>query len=292
MLVFLCKTLSWMPLRWIHRIGSVLGYLSYCFDQKSNRIALDNILQSGLTHHQDAAHQLVKTSRIEAGKSLLETLYIWGSDQTKLLPLVREVHGWHHVLTAQQAGKGLIFLTPHLGCYEMASIFYGAQHQITVLYRPPKLSWLQQIVTEGRAKGNVSLAPANAQGVKKLLTALKAGQAIGILPDQIPRQGEGEWAPLFGKPAYTMGLASKLAQKTGAHIIMAFAERCTNGIGYNIHLRPIESIATPTLLNAAIASQIAQCPQQYLWQYNRYKQRRYAMHKLQGHLDNNTREND
>lgn len=284
MLVFFCKTLGWMSLPWIHRFGSALGYISYWFDQKSNRIALNNILQSGLTKDAVEAHQLMRSSRIEAGKSLLETLYIWGSDQTKLLPLIREVHGWQHVIAAQQSGKGLIFLTPHLGCYEMASIFYGAQHAITVLYRPPKLSWLQGIVTEGRAKGNVSLAPANAQGVKKLLLALKAGQAIGILPDQIPKQGEGEWAPLFGKPAYTMGLASKLATKSGASIIMAFAERRARGEGYHIHLKRIPSIATPTLLNAAVATQIAQCPSQYLWQYNRFKQRRYAMHKLQANI--------
>jgi KDO2-lipid IV(A) lauroyltransferase len=111
------------------------------------------------------------------------------------------------------------------------------------------------------------------------MQALKRGEAIGILPDQIPAEGEGEWADFFGKPAYTMTLASKLAEKTGAMVIMAFGERLGNGQGYEIHLTKVDSIATPTLLNQAIERQIKQKPEQYLWQYNRYKARRHALQK-------------
>ena len=99
------------------------------------------------------------------------------------------------------------------------------------------------------------------------------------MPDQIPAEGEGEWVDFFGKPAYTMSLASKLAEKTGATVIMAFGERLKNGAGYNIHLTKIDSIATPALLNKAIEQQIAQKPSQYLWSYNRYKLRSHALKK-------------
>ena len=111
------------------------------------------------------------------------------------------------------------------------------------------------------------------------MQALKKGEAIGILPDQIPAAGEGEWADFFGKPAYTMTLASRLAEKTGATVIMAFGERLADGQGYRIHLTKVESIATPDLLNQAIEQQIKQKPEQYLWRYNRYKTRRHAMQK-------------
>ncbi|WP_029146732.1 lysophospholipid acyltransferase family protein [Methylophilus sp. 5] len=280
MLLFFCKTIARLPLPWVHRLGVFFGYLSYLFDRKSNHIALANIQQSGLASNETHAQQLVKTSRIEAGKAILETFFIWGNPSAKLLPLIQQVYGWQHIADAQAHNKGLIFLTPHLGCFEITSIYYGARAPITVLYRPPKLQWLSELVVKGRQKGNVEMAPANASGVKKLLQALKAGQAIGILPDQIPRQGEGEWADFFGKPAYTMGLASKLASKADAVVIMAFGERLPAGKGFNIHLTRIEDISTPTLLNQAIERQVAACPSQYLWQYNRHKQRRYALHKL------------
>ncbi|MFD0930723.1 lysophospholipid acyltransferase family protein [Methylophilus glucosoxydans] len=281
MLVFFCKWLSKLPLGCVHRLGAVIGRLSWHLDQKSTGIAIENIHQSGLCKDKAAVQQLAKDSRIEAGKSLMESLFIWGAPQSGLLPLVKATTGWHLVEAAQRAGKGLIFLTPHLGCFEITSIYYGSQHPITVLYRPPKLTWLEGLLQEGRQKGQVALAPANAAGVKKLLQALKRGEAIGILPDQIPRNGEGEWADFFGKPAYTMGLASKLAVKSGATVIMAFGERLPAGEGFHIHLSKVEDIQTPALLNQAIERQVSQCPVQYLWQYNRYKQRRYAMQKLQ-----------
>jgi Kdo2-lipid IVA lauroyltransferase/acyltransferase len=281
MLLFFCKTLALLPLIWIHRLGFILGFLSYLFDKKSNQIALNNILQSGLTTNHHQAQALVRTSRVEAGKAILETFFIWGKPSSQLLPLVQKVHGWQHITFAQEQSRSLIFLTPHLGCFEITSIFYGERAPITVLYRPSKLKWLSEVVVKGRQKNKVVMAPANASGVKKLLQALKSGQAVGILPDQIPKQGEGEWADFFGKPAYTMGLASKLASKSNAVVVMAFGQRLPDGRGFDIHLKRVDDISTPTLLNQAIERQIAQCPEQYLWQYNRFKQRRYAMHKLE-----------
>jgi KDO2-lipid IV(A) lauroyltransferase len=189
------------------------------------------------------------------------------------------MHGWQIVENALQTGKGIIFLTPHLGCFEITSIYYGNQHPITVLYRPPKLKWLEALILRGRSRTGVSLATADTKGVRKLMQALKRGEAIGILPDQIPAAGEGEWADFFGKPAYTMSLASKLAEKTGATVIMGFGERLENGAGYALHLNKLDSIATPTLLNQAIEQQIAQKPGQYLWSYNRYKVRSHALKK-------------
>jgi Kdo2-lipid IVA lauroyltransferase/acyltransferase len=281
MLKLFCKMIARLSLKSTHRLGAFIGYCAYLIDRKSNHIAINNILQSDLTKNFNQAKQLMKSSRIEAGKALLETFYIWGQTSERLLTMIRHVNGWHLVTEAHQQGKGIIFLTPHLGCFEITSIYYGAQHPITVLYRPPKMKILSELVVSGRQKGKVEMAPANASGVRKLLLALKTGQAIGILPDQIPKKGEGEWADFFGKPAYTMGLASKLANKSNAVVIMAFGERLLNGEGFDIHLTRVEDIHTPTLLNQAIEQRIAQCPQQYLWQYNRYKQRRYAKKKLE-----------
>lgn len=277
MLLHFCKLLNFFSLRWIHRLGLMLGYIAYRIDSKSNRIALNNILQSGLCDTPQQAHALMKTSRLEAGKAILETFFIWGQSQSRLLSLVRHVHGWEDVQHAQTLGKGIIFLTPHLGCFEITSIYYGAQFPVSVLFRPPRLKALQHLVTQGRQKGRVETAPANAMGVKMLLQALKSGQAIGILPDQIPRHGEGEWADFFGKTAYTMTLASKLANKTGATVIMAFGERLPDGLGYDIHLTLLADISSAALLNQAIEAQVAKCPHQYLWQYDRYKQRRDAL---------------
>ena len=280
MLSIILKPLSCLPLRLLHRIGAALGRVLFYCSSQAKKLAIDNLSQSKLTKSLEETQEIARQSFFEFGKAILEAPMIWQKAEADLLPLVQQIHGWEIVKNALLTGKGLIFLTPHMGCFEITSIYYGSKHPITVLYRPPKLKWLQSLMNAGRSRTGVNLAEANAGGVRKLMQALKRGEAIGILPDQIPKAGEGEWADFFGKPAYTMSLASKLAEKTGATVIMGFGERLANGAGYAIHLTQVASIATPALLNAAIEQQIAQKPSQYLWSYNRYKVRNHAVKKL------------
>ena len=279
MLKLFFKCFAILSLPTLHKLGATLGWLIYFYSPKSAKIMKENIRNSRLANSDQGFKHILHENIAETGKSILESLGIWQKKETELLAMIKQVHGWPLIKDALQQGKGLIFLTPHLGCFEITSIYYGSKHPITVLYRAPKMSWLNPLIQAGRTRTGVSLAEANASGVRKLMQALKRGEAIGILPDQIPAAGEGEWADFFGKPAYTMTLASKLAEKTGAAVIMAYGKRLANGAGYEIHLQKIESIATPALLNKAIEQQIAQKPSQYLWRYNRYKQRRHAMGK-------------
>lgn len=279
MLTFISKIFACLPLPATHRMGKALGWVLHFCTPNSAKLMRDNLKQSALGTNEAEFKHVIQANIGETGKAILETLAIWQWPQDKAVALVKSCHNWYLVKDALTRGKGLIFLTPHLGCFEITSIYYASKHPITVLFRPPKKSWLSALIDSGRSKGQVKLAPANMHGVRALMQALKKGEAVGILPDQIPAAGEGEWADFFGKPAYTMTLASKLAEKTSATVIMAYGERLANGEGYEIHLTKLDSIATPALLNQAIERQIAQKPEQYLWHYNRYKVRRHAVSK-------------
>ncbi len=277
MLQLIFKPLSLLPLPVLHAMGKLLGVILFFVAGKAKRRAIENITQSQLFN--GPIEPTVKLNFIAMGKAILETPYIWNSDNQRINNLMKQVYGWEIIESAIEAQQGIIFLTPHMGCFEITSLYYARQHPITVLYRPPKKKWLLPLVN-GRKRSNVTLAEANANGVRKLFKALKKGEAVGILPDQIPASGEGEWADFFGKPAYTMTLASKLAERTKATIIMAFGERLDNGQGYALHLTKVDSIATPILLNQAIEKQIAQAPNQYYWNYHRYKVSRKSREKL------------
>jgi KDO2-lipid IV(A) lauroyltransferase len=257
-------------------LGVAFGWLAYLGFSKHKRILRKNI---ALYNHTKDKKILLNQNIAETGKAFLETFPLWLRNHASVLALVKSCTGWQYVETALVAGKGIIFLTPHLGCFEITSLYYGAQHPMAVLYRPPRQRWLLPLIEAGRQRGKITLAPANSAGVKQLLQALKRGEAIGILPDQAPFEGEGEWAPFFGRPAYTMTLVSKLAQKTGAQVLMAFGERLPSGKGYHIHIQPIDAggINTPAMLNAEIERTIQQCPAQYLWSYDRYKARHQAL---------------
>ncbi len=274
-LPLILKLLARLPLCVVHFLGSALGWASYLSYKKTANLINQNLKLSGLLRNEVSIKQTLNRNISETGKAFLETFAIWFKDYSKLANWYQGCTGWEHVESAIAKGKGIIFLTPHLGCFEITSLYYGQFQPITVLFRPPRQDWLMPMINQGRQRGKVNLAPANAQGVKLLLQALKRGEAIGILPDQAPHEGEGEWVPFFGRPAYTMTLASKLAEKSGAQVLMAFGERLDNGRGYHIHIKPIEQggINTPALLNQEIEKAISQCPSQYMWVYDRYKVR-------------------
>jgi len=274
-LAFMLMLLAKLPLSIVHFLGSALGWASYLSYKKYAHLIKINLSLSQLIKDNVSFKETLHRNIGETGKAFLETFAIWFKDYSKLKNWYQDCTGWEHVESALAKGQGIIFLTPHLGCFEITSLYYGQFHPITVLFRPPRQIWLMPLIRKGRQRGKVSLAPANAQGVKLLLQALKRGEAIGILPDQAPHEGEGEWAPFFGRRAYTMTLASKLAEKSGAQVLMAFGERLENGIGYHIHIKPIEQggVNTPALLNQEIEKAIGVCPSQYMWIYDRYKVR-------------------
>ncbi len=275
LLLGLLSLIARLPLPLVHGLGVALGWLVYLVSPKTARMMRANIRASGIAADATTQRAILRRNIGESGKALLETFAVWQRDDNTVLSWIRQCDGWEHVEAALAKGKGIIFLTPHLGCFEITSIYYAARHPIAVLYRPPRKSWIMPMIAAGRSRGKVKLAPATSQGVKDLLLALKRGEAIGILPDQAPSTGEGEWAPFFGRPAYTMTLAGKLAQKTGASVIMAFCERLPFGRGFHLHLTALADgdINTPAGLNAALEAQIRQCPEQYLWSYNRHKVR-------------------
>ena len=281
-ITFILRGFAKLPLPIIHHLGAFLGWCLGLFAPKFPKRIAQNLRMSMPSINDVELNLLVKSNIKESGKAVLETFAIWFRRLDELKPWFAQCTGWQHVDAGFKAGRGIIFLTPHLGCFEITSLYYGQFQPITVLYRPPRQAWLMPFISAGRARGGVTLAPANAQGVKQLLQALKRNEAIGILPDQAPLTGEGDWAPFFGRPAYTMSLASKLAQKTGAQVLMAYGERLSKGRGYHIHIRPIPAggIATPSLLNAQIEQTIQQCPAQYTWAYDRYKVRAESSHKL------------
>jgi KDO2-lipid IV(A) lauroyltransferase len=179
----------------------------------------------------------------------------------------------------------VVFLTPHLGCFEVTAQAYArrygqSQQPMTVLYRPPRQAWLRELVGSARARPGLHTAPTTLAGVKQMIKALKNGESLGLLPDQVPPLGMGLWLPFFGRQAYTMTLAVRLVQQTGATVLLAWGERLSWGRGYRVHVQPLstglpaDSGQAASLINQAMEALIRSCPQQYLWGYARYKQPR------------------
>lgn len=274
-MVFLFRLLSRLPLSVIHRLGALLGQLTYLLSPSYRRHLRNNLAQAGI----DPALRLPVAA--ETGKQMLELSRIWMRPLAEANAQVVEVVGRELLDAALQAGKGVVFLTPHLGCFEITAQYLSSFGDITVLYRPPKLAAAQQLILMGRQRAQLHLAPADLSGVRALIKALKKGQMVGMLPDQAPKTGEGVWLDFFGRKAYTMTLAARLTE-TGAAVLMTWGERLPGGRGYRVHFQALtaplagDTVARAQQINHEIETLIRQCPVQYLWGYNRYKTPRGA----------------
>ncbi len=261
---------SRLPLRLVHAFGAALGRLAFLLVPGERRRLRENLRTAGFD-------QRVRASdcAAESGRTLLELLWLWQRPQAEVARLVRSVSGIGGVTDAHARGHGVVFLTPHLGCFEVAAQYAASHAPITVMYRPPRQRAFRALAETGRRRENVRLVPANTRGATALLAALHRGEWIGLLPDQVPAADHGEWAEFFGRPAYTMTLPLRLAERSGAAVLLAFCERLARGRGYAMHLEPLPARLPGETevrrLNRALEDLIRRRPTQYLWSYNRYK---------------------
>lgn len=269
MLVPIFRFLSIFPLPFLHAAGAALGWLVYWASPSYRRRMRDNMRQAGVAQHLNAAVA-------EAGKSIIELPFIWCADPARVSRHA-SLENWELVQTELDAGRGIVFMTPHLGCFEIVAQEIALRTELMVMYRPPKKEALKPLIEGARARKNLLLAPATMAGVRMLAKFLKKGQPVGVLPDQVPQEGEGVWATFFGRPAYTMTLPAKLAQLGDATVIITYAERLPGGRGYVVRFVPFDgsldgdSAAQAQAINSAMERLIVRSPSQYYWSYNRYK---------------------
>lgn len=280
MLTLLFRLMGALPLWLNHRIGAALGWLSGMLSARHRRVTLDNLMIYAGSRGQPLADGLLGASLREQGKGITELAKVWSAPVEILNTLFEPCPSWHTVEEAKSAGLPIIFVSPHLGCFDIAGRYVANRLPITALYRPPKQAWLQPLMDAGRARGGATTVPADGSGVRALLKTLKAGGNIMILPDQVPaadKGGEGVWAPFFGQPAYTMTLLPRLAQTSGAVVMYFFAQRLPDGRGYRMHFIPMldryadDKFGAATQTNDMVERLIDMAPAQYLWGYNRFK---------------------
>jgi KDO2-lipid IV(A) lauroyltransferase len=271
LLLFFIAILFKLPLFVLHGLGNLFGYMAYRFDRRFKERIDNNLKRAFNTSNENDLKKLTQLAIREIGKCLMEAPAIWFNAPQKNFRWVKQCYGWEHVETALKKKKGIIFLTPHLGCFEITAQYYAHFHPITVLFKRPKKNWLADIVLSGRRHPQIHLAEANIQGVKLLMQALKKGEAIGILPDQVPNEGQGVWTQFFNTPAYTMTLVSKLAASSEATILIGFGHRLSKGQGYEVYIEPLGQDHSPQGINDRLETLIRKYPAQYLWNYQRFK---------------------
>ena len=279
-MVILFDVLARLPLPVLHRLGALFGCVVYLSSGRYAARLCENLKNAGLARSESETRKLLHTNIREMGKGVMELPWVWRRSLKKVVGSVKQCHGWNYFEEVRTQGKGVILLTPHIGCFEVIGLYIASRMPVTCMYRPPRWKFLDTLMHEGRERGQMKLAPTDLGGVRQLLKTLKRGDVIGVLPDQVPGNGEGEWAPFFGRPAYTMTLIGRLIESSGAAVLMCHSERLPRGEGYVLHFTPLSfdaAVSVPHQMNAALEAVIRNHPEQYLWSYNRYKVPRGAL---------------
>jgi KDO2-lipid IV(A) lauroyltransferase len=272
--------LARLPLRANQALGVLVGRLVYLASPRYRNRLLENVLHSGVIDGSSDVRRFAHRNAEENGKGLLELAWaLLKSEQ--VASKVRARHGWESIERLRAQGRPIIFVTPHLGAYDVAGRYLWHHMPILAMYRPHRKAWIDRLLREGRNRGaapdGTNVAPATLAGVRMVLKHLRRGGCTVLLPDQVPGEGDGEWVEFFGRPAYTMTLPARLQQASGAAIVFCYAERLPRGEGFDLHFMPLDHALPEDRrlaareVNAMIEKMIRACPAQYLWCYNRYK---------------------
>lgn len=267
----LFRILSRFPLWLLHAIGAAMGWVVYGLSGRFRKRWNENRAQAGLSARQ------VRGGIAHNGRMMLELPRLWLGQ-----PVPTFWQGIEHIEHAYAQRRGIVFLTPHLGCFEItaqmvAERFHAQYGDLTVMYRPPRQGWMSEMMKHVRNRPGLRTVPTTLAGVRQMVRELRQGHAVGLLPDHVPPQGQGLWAPFFGRPAYTMTLAAKLVHQTGAMPIIVWGERLPAARGYRLHCVPMTELLSADLqtaveqINRAMEALILTAPDQYMWSYPRYR---------------------
>lgn len=273
----LARMLSWLPLRMNQAVGAAIGSCAWLFNGKLRHISEVNLKLCYPDMDERQRARLCRRSLIETGKQMTECAWIWHRPVAQVEQKIVEIPGQELMHEAQRSGKGCLFVSPHLGNWELCSAPLSQDEPFTYFYRSPRNERLDSVLIRWRAHLRGQPASLDAAGIRRGLKILKSGGIVGILPDQEPDRQNGVFAPFFHKRTLTMTLLSRLAQRSGATVLYCVAERLPRGQGWRFHILPADSAVSSedaqeaaTALNSGVERCIALCPEQYLWSYKRF----------------------
>jgi KDO2-lipid IV(A) lauroyltransferase len=268
-----------LPLAHARALGSVIAALYWPLHGSSRRVTERNIAVAFAELDVLAQRQLARDSLKATAQLAAEMGHVWLRDWRALRPCIRAVQGEQQILAALAGGRGVVVLGPHLGNWEVLGLHLATLGPLVALYEPPHMRELDALIRAARQRSGATLVPTDQRGIAQLSRALRAGQIVGVLPDQVPPQlAAGQNSPFMGTPCFTGTLASKLIQRSGALAVFGYAQRVPDG--FSVHYLPAEPeiyssdmALSLAALNRGVEHCLRQCPEQYQWEYKRFRQR-------------------
>ncbi len=271
------KLFSLLPLWFLRSLGAVLGRLAWWLQLGSRCVIEENLRLCFPDMAADQRKVLVKQRMQQLGMMALELSYVWHRPIEQLMSNINQVQGVELLRESLAQGQGVVLLAPHIGNWELLGVYLAENFPVTNMYQPPENRAMDKMIYTARMRNGAKLAPTTMGGVKTLLKALKKGEVVGVLPDQTPPVGSGEFAPFFNLPALTATLSCNLIQRTGARVVLAYARRVPAG-GFDVVFEAVgndvysdDTAISLTAFNNAVEQCVRKIPAQYQWEYKRFR---------------------
>ena len=270
----LLRLFAFLPLGLGRRLADGLGIAAWACRTEASRITHLNLIKCFPEMDPGARHALARRSLGHTWRLLIEAGPLTHWSAARLGKLLVEESGRSLVTEPLEQGRGLLMLVPHFGNWEYLCHVLGGLG-LVALYDPPRMAALEPLLLRSRQRFGARLVPGTPQGLRTAYRTLKAGGFAAVLPDQVPTQG-GVHAPFFGHPALTMTLAQRLAEKSGAPLLIGTARRVRRGFVAEYAPFPpdcdrSDPQAFAAALNRAIEALVRRDPAQYQWEYKRFK---------------------
>ncbi len=285
-LFVILRLIAYLPYKTQMQCGKFVGELIRQFASQARHTTEVNIRLCfpGLSPAQQA--QLVQESFQSLGMSLFETAMAWFAKDEQLPPItIYGLEKWQHYHNEKM---GVLFISAHLGSFELIGRLIKKKIPITAVYRPQKLKLLDAFTYFYRAQFMHKLIARD--NLRELIRALKNGESVWYTPDVDAGRQNSVFVPFFNIPAATITTSSRLIAHNASKALGLFFYRRADLSGYDFFIEdtlgdfPSEDLAQDaSQVNRMIENAIRKHPEQYLWQYKRFKTRPPGEARFYGH---------
>ncbi len=275
----LLHTTASLPLTTARGLARALARIYWPFNGGSRRVTERNLALVYPDMSAARRQQLARASLAATAELAAEMGHVWTRGWGWTRDHILRVDNEHLVREARAAGRGVIVMSPHLGNWEVVGLHLASLGPTVSLYEPPQLAALDDMIRRARQASGGTLVPTDSRGLARLLKSVRGGHISGILPDQCPRDvNSGMNSEFMGVRCFTGTLASNMIRRTGAVALFGIALRVDGG--WIVRYLPTEeaihdedTAVSLAALNRGVAACLTEHPEQYQWEYKRFKVR-------------------
>lgn len=287
------KLLGVLPRPAARAIGIAIGLTVYHLHRRLRAVGIRNLALAFPEMPVEERRRLLRGEFVSLGRQLAEFCLFPRYTRENVSQVV-VYDGLENYQRAFARGKGVLFLTGHLGAWELSAFAHSLHgHPLSIVMRPLDNPYIDALVQRYRTMhGNQTVSKDDF--VRGLLAAMRAGECVGILMDTNMTPPQGVFVNFFGIPAYTASGLARIALRTDAAVVPGFTTwdhqlrkyilrfdpalelvRTGNGGIGNGHTKNDEAdiVANTAMFTSVIEGYVRRYPDQWLWLHRRWKTR-------------------